>query len=160
MRSLVAVFAATLLAGACLGSESVGSTAADFTRNDLSGKPIHLADYQGRVVLLNFWATWCGPCLEEIPAFSHWQQQYGPAGLQVIGISMDNDEKPVQHFLLKTPLAYPVVLGDTALAKLYGGVLGLPLTYLIDAHGKIVARYLGGTDVKALEARIRKLLAR
>jgi cytochrome c biogenesis protein CcmG/thiol:disulfide interchange protein DsbE len=65
----------------------------------------------------------------------------------------------VQHFLDKTPLAYPVVMGDTALAKLYGGVLGLPLTYLIDAHGKIVARYLGGTDVKTVETRIKRMLA-
>jgi cytochrome c biogenesis protein CcmG, thiol:disulfide interchange protein DsbE len=159
MRRLVAVFAATLLAGAALAGGSAGGIAADFTRNDLSGHPVHLADFHGKVVLLNFWATWCGPCLEEIPAFSHWQQQYGPAGLQVIGVSMDDDEKPVQHFLQKTPLAYPVVMGDTALAKLYGGVLGLPMTYLIDAHGNIVARYLGGTDVKAVEVRIKKLLA-
>jgi cytochrome c biogenesis protein CcmG/thiol:disulfide interchange protein DsbE len=158
MRELVAVLAVTLLAGACCAGESAGGIAADFTRSDLSGNPVHLADYHGKVVLLNFWATWCGPCLEEIPAFSRWQQQYGPAGLQVIGVSMDDDEKPVQHFLKKTPLAYPVVMGDTALAKLYGGVLGLPLTYLIDAHGKIVAHYLGGTDVKAVEAKIKRLL--
>jgi thiol-disulfide isomerase/thioredoxin len=159
MRKFAVALAAMLLAGACLASGSVGATAADFTRNDLSGKPVHLADYQGKVVLLNFWATWCGPCLEEIPAFSHWQQQYGPAALQVIGVSMDDDEKPVQLFLKKTPLAYPVVMGDTALAKLYGGVLGLPMTYLIDAHGRIVARYLGGTDLMAVEAKIKRLLA-
>jgi cytochrome c biogenesis protein CcmG, thiol:disulfide interchange protein DsbE len=159
LKRLVAVIAAMLLAGACVASASVGGTAADFTRNDLSGKPVHLADYHGKVVLLNFWATWCGPCLEEIPAFSLWQQQYGPAGLQVIGVSMDDDEKPVQRFLKKTPVAYPVVMGDTALAKLYGGVLGLPLTYLIDAHGKIVARYQGAADVKAVQARIKRLLA-
>jgi thiol-disulfide isomerase/thioredoxin len=159
MRSLVALIAASLLAGACLASESAGGTAADFTRNDLSGNPVHLADYHGKVVLLNFWATWCGPCLEEIPIFSHWQQQYGTAGLQVIGISMDDDKRPVQHFLQKTPVAYPVVIGDTALGKLYGGVFGLPLTYLIDAHGKIVSRYLGGTDLAAVEAQIKRLLA-
>ena len=159
MRKLVAMFAATLLAGACCASESAGGIAADFTRNDLSGNPVHLADYHGKVVLLNFWATWCGPCLEEIPAFSRWQQQYGPAGLQVIGVSMDDDEKPVQHFLKKTPLAYPVVMGDSALAKLYGGVLGLPATYLVDAHGKIVAHYLGGADLSAVEAQIKHLLA-
>jgi cytochrome c biogenesis protein CcmG, thiol:disulfide interchange protein DsbE len=159
MRCLAALLAATLLAGACLAGGGAGGTAADFTRNDLSGNPVHLADYRGKIVLLNFWATWCGPCLEEIPSFSRWQKLYGPAGLQVIGVSMDDDEKPVQHFLQKTPLGYPVVLGDTALAKLYGGVFGLPLTFLIDAHGKIVARYLGGTDVKAVEAKIRHLSA-
>jgi cytochrome c biogenesis protein CcmG/thiol:disulfide interchange protein DsbE len=159
MRKLVAVLAATLLAGACLAGESAGGIAADFTRNDLSGNPVHLADYHGKVVLLNFWATWCGPCLGEIPEFSRWQQQYGPAGLQVIGVSMDDEEKPVRHYLKRTPLAYPVVMGDTALAKLYGGVLGLPLTYLIDGHGNIVARYLGGTDEKAVETKIKRLLA-
>ena len=148
-----------LLAGAGVASSGITGPAPDFTRDGPGGRPVHLADYRGRVVLLNFWATWCAPCLDEIPIFAHWQQQYGPAGLQVLGVSMDDDAKPVQRFLQKSPLAYPVVMGDTALAKLYGGVLGLPLTYLIDAHGRIAGRYQGEADLKSMQAQIRALLA-
>jgi thiol-disulfide isomerase/thioredoxin len=111
------------------------------------------------VVLLNFWATWCGPCLDEIPIFTRWQQQYGTGRLRILGVSMDDDAKPVQRFLQKTPLNYPIVIGDTVLAKQYGGVLGLPLTYLIDARGRIVARYSGEVDMKAVEADISGLVA-
>jgi cytochrome c biogenesis protein CcmG/thiol:disulfide interchange protein DsbE len=155
----VLLLAGALLAGAAVAGSGITGPAPDFTRDGLNGKPVHLANYRGRVVLLNFWATWCAPCLDEIPAFARWQQRYGPDGLQVIGISMDDDAKPVQRFLQKSPLAYPVVIGDTALAKLYGGVLGLPLTYLIDADGKIAGRYLGEADLKAMETQIRALLA-
>ena len=148
-----------LLAGASLASTGITGPAPDFTRDALGGGPVHLAGYRGKVVLLNFWATWCGPCLDEIPVFARWQQQYGPAGLQILGVSMDDDAKPVQRFLQKTPLDYPVVMGDTTLAKRYGGVLGLPVTYLVDAHGKIAGRYQGEADLKAIEAQIRALLA-
>lgn len=153
------VIVAVLLASASVGAAGVTGKAPEFTRNDLAGKPLNLADYRGKVVLLNFWATWCAPCLEEIPIFVGWQRQYGPAGLQILGVSMDDDATPVNRFLKKTPLDYPVMLGDTALAKLYGGVLGLPLTYLIDANGTIVSRYLGETDLKVMESRLKDLLA-
>jgi cytochrome c biogenesis protein CcmG/thiol:disulfide interchange protein DsbE len=159
MTRICALLAAVLLAGAMSAQAFGAGTAADFTRSDLSGNPVHLADYHGKVVLLNFWATWCGPCMEEIPVFARWQKQYGPAGLQVLGISMDDDEKSVQRYLQKTPLSYPIVMGDEALAKLYGGVLGLPLTYLIDANGKIAGRHLGGVDLAAVERQIKGLLA-
>jgi cytochrome c biogenesis protein CcmG/thiol:disulfide interchange protein DsbE len=158
MTRFAAMLAALLLAGA--GAAAAAEPPPDFTRADLNGNPIHLADYRGKVVLLNFWATWCGPCLAEIPVFARWQKQYGPQGLQVLGVSMDDDQKPVQHFLQKTPLDYPVIMGDTALAKLYGGVLGLPLTYLINPQGKVEGRYLGGTDLSAVETQIKRLLAR
>ena len=159
MTRFPATIAAIMLAGAMTGQALAAEAAADFTRDDLAGNPVHLANYHGKVVLLNFWATWCGPCMEEIPVFTRWQKQYGPSGLQVLGVSMDDDQKSVQGFLRKTPLSYPIVMGDTALAKLYGGVFGLPLTYLIDAHGKIASRYLGGTDLGALEGQIKGLLA-
>lgn len=162
MKRFAGRFAALLLSSALTGPAGAAGptgTAPDFTRADLKGNAVHLADYRGKVVLLNFWATWCGPCLDEMPVFARWQKQYGPQGLQVLGVSMDDDEAPVQRFLKKSPLDYPVILGDTALAKLYGGVLGLPLTYLIDAQGKVEGRYLGGTDLSAVETQIKRLLA-
>ncbi len=139
-------------------AHSKAKTAPDFTRSDLTGKPIHLSSYRGKVVLLNFWATWCEPCLAEIPRFSAWQKKYGAEGLQVLGVSMDDDSAPVQRVYRKYSLAYPVVMGDEHLGNLYGGVLGLPISYLIDPEGRIVVRYQGEPDLTQLEARIKALL--
>jgi len=132
----------------------------DFTRTDLDGRPLNLRSYRGRVVLLNFWATWCGPCLVEIPIFAAWQNTYRAAGLQVVGVSMDDDAAPVKRVYEKDHLNYPVAMGDAELGELFGGVLGLPLTYLIDPDGRVVGRYQGEPDLKQLEARIKSLLPR
>ena len=156
------VLAAALLV--CLTATAAAAPtpdlAPDFTRAAVDGSAVHLAGYRGRVVLLNFWATWCGPCLKEMPTFVAWQESFGTTKLQVIGVSMDDDAAPVRRFLKKTPLDYPVVMGDVALATEFGGVLGLPTSYLIDAEGRIVSRYVGETDLKALEAKIRELSSR
>jgi len=132
--------------------------APEFTRNDVAGKTVHLSDYRGKVVLLNFWATWCPPCLEEIPAFSAWQQKYGSDGLQVLGVSMDDDSAPVQRAVSKYHVVYPVVMSDESLVDLYGGVLGLPLSFIIDASGRIVARYQGKADLATMEKQLKALL--
>jgi cytochrome c biogenesis protein CcmG, thiol:disulfide interchange protein DsbE len=134
--------------------------APDFTRIDVAGKAIRLSSYRGKVVLLNFWATWCAPCLAEIPAFSGWQQKYGPEGLQILGVSMDDDSGPVKLAVHKYHVVYPVVMGDENLGELYGGVLGLPLSFIIDPSGRIVARYQGKSDLAQLEFRLKALLPR
>ena len=133
--------------------------APDFTRPALDGTPIRISALRGQVILLNFWATWCGPCQEEMPRFVHWQQAYGSQGLRVLGVSMDDDATPVRALAPKMHWNYPILMGDARLGRLYGGVLGLPVTYLIDRHGRIRARLEGATDLPALEARIRALLA-
>ena len=89
---------------------------------------MRLADFRGRVVLLNFWATWCAPCQIEMPRFSAWQARYGPEGLQVVGVSMDDEEAPVRSLVKKRKVDYPIVMGDEKLGLLYGGILGLPVT--------------------------------
>ncbi|WP_263365287.1 peroxiredoxin family protein [Edaphobacter bradus] len=132
--------------------------APDFTRTSLDGKTIRLSSYRGKLVLLNFWATWCGPCIAEIPRFSGWQTKYGPQGLEVIGVSMDDDASPVKKFVGKQQLTYPVVMGDEHLGELYGGVLGLPISYLISPEGKILARYQGETDLNKMETTLTSLL--
>jgi peroxiredoxin len=146
--------------GQAVAGTNVGEKAPDFSRTDLSGRLVRLADYRGKLLLLNFWASWCTPCLKEMPEFSNWQRTYGARGFQVIGVSMDDDAAPVERLLARKPVAYPILMGDAKFGELFGGVLGLPLSYLIDTQGRIVGRYQGGSDLSKIEARIRTLLAR
>lgn len=152
-----------LLAGASVATpttpHSSGSKVAPaFVKSDLHGKKVSLASYRGHVVLLNFWATWCAPCLSEMPRFVAWQNTYGSQGLQVIGVSMDDDAASAQKMDQKLQLNYPVVMGDEKLGDLYGGVMGLPITFLIDRSGKIRYRHQGLTDLKQIEGELKSLL--
>ena len=132
--------------------------APEFVRTDLNNKRIDLNAYRSKVVVLNFWATWCAPCQVEMPSFVAWQSKYGPRGLQVIGISMDDDPALARAAYLKLKLNYPVAMGDVKLGDLYGGVLGLPMTFLIDRHGKIRAEFQGETDLNKIESQLQSLL--
>jgi cytochrome c biogenesis protein CcmG/thiol:disulfide interchange protein DsbE len=138
----------------------VDRKAPDFARKDLSGARLELKSFRGRVVLLNFWATWCAPCQVDMPVFATWQQQYGADGFQMIAISMDDDAAPVRRLLSSLNLNYPVVMGDAKLGERYGGVLGLPLTYLIDRNGMVRGRFQGETDLKAIETQLKILLGK
>jgi thiol-disulfide isomerase/thioredoxin len=125
---------------------------------DLRHKKIELTSYRGKVVLLNFWATWCGPCLTEMPTFIEWQKQYGSEKFQVIGISMDDAAPEVIATVSKLKPNYPILMGDEHLGTAYGGVLGLPVTFLIDRAGNIHARYEGGADLRRIKEDVESLL--
>jgi cytochrome c biogenesis protein CcmG, thiol:disulfide interchange protein DsbE len=138
----------------------VGSTAAAFSVKGIDDKPVELASYNGKVVLLDFWATWCVPCQTEIPHFVEFQNLYGPKGFQVIGISMDDGPDPVRKFYQDYKMNYPVGMGTTDVATSYGGILGLPVTFLIDRDGKIAAKYIGLTDTAVIQQKLQTLLAK
>ncbi len=119
--------------------------APDFTLKDASGTPVKLSDLRGKVVLLNFWATWCGPCALEIPWFIEFEQQYKSRGLEVVGVSMDDEGwAAIKPFVASHKMNYRVLLGDDTVSQLYGGVEALPTTFIIDRNGKFAAApYVG-----------------
>ncbi|MFZ1134783.1 MAG: TlpA disulfide reductase family protein [Candidatus Korobacteraceae bacterium] len=136
------------------------NSAPNFTVNNIDGKKLSLSDYKGKVVLLDFWATWCTPCRAEIPHFVEMQEKYGPQGFQVIGISMDDDAKPVREFYQQYKMNYPVAVGDDKLADRFGGVMGLPVNFVIDREGRIHSKHLGATDVSVFDEEVTALLKR
>src|SRR5579862_2558785 len=114
------------------------SPAPDFSLQSLDGKTTHLSDFRGKAVLLNFWATWCGPCKIEMPWLVDMQKKYGPQGLQIVGVAMDDtDDKEIGEFAHKMGVNYIVLKGSEKVGDLYGGVDRLPLTYYLDRSGKI-----------------------
>jgi thiol-disulfide isomerase/thioredoxin len=137
----------------------VHTEAANFSVQDLNGHPLDLTAYRGKVVLLNFWATWCTPCRAEIPNFVQFQDSYGPQGLQIVGLSMDDDAKPVREFYQQFKMNYPVGMANDKIAQSYGGVLGLPVTFLIGRDGRVAAKYVGAVQVPTVEQEIKTLLA-
>jgi cytochrome c biogenesis protein CcmG, thiol:disulfide interchange protein DsbE len=132
--------------------------APDFTLPQLDGGELRLSSYRGKVVLLDFWATWCAPCREEIPGFIELQRKYSSRGLQVIGVSMDDSPEPVHVFYQEFKINYPIVLGNAKTGELYGGVLGLPIAFLIARDGHIYAKHMGATNTSVLEKEIQTLL--
>jgi peroxiredoxin len=134
------------------------SLAPDFSLPDLTGEKLDLSSYRGKVVLLDFWATWCDSCREEIPRFVELQKKYGDQGMQIIGVSMDDGPEPVREFHRRFKMNYPVVMGNAKTGELYGGVLGLPIAFLIGRDGRISAKHTGATDIRVIEKEIVNLL--
>jgi len=132
--------------------------APDFTLPTLDGQEVRLSSYRGKVVLLDFWATWCDPCREETPHFVQLQKTYGDRGLQIIGISMDDSPEPVRPFYQQFHMNYPVVMGTAKTGELYGGILGLPTAFLIGRDGRIDAKLTGATDAAVFEKNVKKLI--
>jgi len=133
--------------------------APDFTLEKLNGGNLKLSDLRGKAVLLNFWATWCGPCKIETPWLVEMQSQYGNQGLQVVGVAMDDSGKDeISKFAKDMGVNYPVLLGKEAVGEEYGGVPALPESFFIGRDGKIVDRIIGLKGKAEIEDAIKKAL--
>jgi peroxiredoxin len=144
---------------AAVKPEKERKLAPDFSLKDSSGKTVKLSEYRGKVVLLNFWATWCGPCKIEIPWFIDFQQQYKDRDLVVLGISMDEDGwTSVKPYVEQKKINYRVAIGTEELSTLYGGVDALPTTFMIDRAGRIASTHLGLVSKSEYQTEIQDLL--
>jgi cytochrome c biogenesis protein CcmG/thiol:disulfide interchange protein DsbE len=140
-----------------------------FTLEDLNGRKVSLASYKGKAVLINFWATWCGPCKVETPWLVQLRNQYAPQGFEVLGVSTDDldadnkkllaeEKQEVAKFAEQMKMPYPVLLAGDTLSKPYGGLDALPTSFFVDRSGKVVATQLGLTSREDIENNIRKAL--
>lgn len=166
-RLALAALLALLLWGCSNVSRSSGDlrstkerkAAPAFTLKDSSGAAVKLADYKGKVVLLNFWATWCGPCQIEIPWFIEFEQKYRDRDFAVLGVSFDDDGWiSVRPYMTTHKINYRVMIGSDHLSQLYGGVDALPTSFIIDRSGRIAATHVGLVDKRDYQNEILKLL--
>ena len=132
----------------------------NFTLKDVDGKDVKLASLKGKVVLLDFWATWCGPCKIEIPWFIEFQNKYGKDGLQVVGVSIDDTVDKLKPYVAQMKMNYMVLQGldQDALQDAYGPLFGIPVTIVISRDGKMCAKHVGLSSKDRFEAEIKSLL--
>jgi cytochrome c biogenesis protein CcmG/thiol:disulfide interchange protein DsbE len=146
-----------------------GKPAPAFTLEDLSGKKVSLADYHGKAVMLNFWATWCGPCEDEIPWLVEFPQKYAGQGFEILGISSDDldlddktklagEKQEIKQFVDKHNISYPILLNGESITRPYGGVDALPSSFFVDPSGVVVASTVGLVSKDELEANIQKAM--
>jgi peroxiredoxin len=140
-------------------ADAKGKQAPDFILQDLEGKQVKLSDFRGKAVLLNFWATFCGPCKVEMPWLVELQKQYGPQGLQIVGVALDDAGKDaIEKFTKEMGVNYTILQGKDDVGDAYGAV-GLPATFYIDRNGKIIDSVLGLVSRSEIEDDIKKTLA-
>jgi cytochrome c biogenesis protein CcmG/thiol:disulfide interchange protein DsbE len=175
-RLLASVVKGELVAGAAgeapqYLSPLKGQAAPAFTLEDLSGKKVSLASYKGKAVLINFWATWCGPCKIETPWLIDLRNHYATEGFEILGISADDidrgdpqklsdEKKEIARFVQQMHMPYPVLIDGDSISTPYGGLDALPASFFVDRNGTVVAAQLGLTSKDEIEANIRKALGK
>lgn len=144
------------------GETSTKMMAPNFTLNSINGEKVSLADYKGKVVLIDFWATWCGPCRKGIPDLVELKNTYGEKGFEIIGISVDesNTIANVKPFAKDFKINYPVVYTDQQTPGKYGGIQYIPTSFVVDKNGYIVSKHVGFVEksqlVKEIESQLNK----
>lgn len=130
----------------------------NFTLSSLDGVEMSLLDFKGRVIIMDFWATWCGPCEVEIPSFVELQEEYGEKGLQILGVSLDRGGKEdLINFCDNLNINYPILIGNNALANKFG-VQAIPTTYIIDREGNLFKKYIGVRGKEVFKNDIEQLI--
>ena len=159
MKTPIRVLVVLTLSCVLMSLALAADPAPNFKLSTMDGKTIELKQLVGKAVVVNFWATWCGPCRREIPSMIKIYEKYKARGLEIVGISLDrggwNDLKP---FLAKTPIAYPIVLGGEPEAKAYGGIEGIPTTFFVDRKGNIVSKTVGSMQEADFEKAVKSIL--
>ena len=149
----------SLVPSAQAAEASPSITAPAWELKDVDGKTVKSSDFAGKVVVLDFWATWCPPCKAEIPGFVELQKQYGDKGLVIVGVSLDEQgPEVVTPFMNQFSINYPVVMGDAKIVQAFGGIRGIPTTFVIDRSGKIVSGHVGFAPKETFEKEIVPLL--
>ncbi|HOL67230.1 MAG TPA: TlpA disulfide reductase family protein [bacterium] len=156
MRPIVVFL--VVAAGLLMAAEKAGQVAPDFALPSLEGKTIKLPDYPGKVVVLNFWASWCPPCRREIPDFARVHKAYREKGVVFIGIAVDRDTEAIKKIVSTNGVEYPIVLGDAKVQSLYGGINAVPTTFFVDGQGKIADKRVGALSQEELEGILNSLL--
>jgi peroxiredoxin len=148
----------TLSLHATFSRQEPAPLAPELSLTDLDGRTLSPSSLSGKVVVVNFWAAWCGPCAREVPEFVALQGKYQDQGLQVIGVSIDDSASELRTFCRRTRMNYPVVVGSQSIAQAYGGILGLPTTLIINREGRVQRKLTGSTDFASLEQEVAGLL--
>ena len=139
-------------------SISKGKIAPDFSLKTLKGNTVNLSDFKGKVIIIDFWATWCPPCRAEIPHFVSLYEKYRDEGFQMLGVVLDKNKASIEDFAKEYKINYPLLIPDEKILKDYGPIIYIPTTFLISGDGRIYKRYIGYQDKSVFEEDLRTLL--
>jgi len=160
-RLLIVSMVALIIAGCSRGDsgQSASGGAPDFKLPAVDGSMVSMSDYLGKVVLVDFWATWCPPCQEMIPILSRLHKAYSEKGLVILGVSLDNEGlAALGTFVHEKMIPYKVVMGDRRISNAFGGVSSIPTLYIVDREGRLVRKLTGAHTYGELEEQVKKYL--
>jgi thiol-disulfide isomerase/thioredoxin len=142
-----------------IGSAATAIPAPAFSLPDLEGNRVELSQFRGKVLVIDFWATWCPPCREAIPELVAMKKKYGPQGFDIVGISLDeNPARVIPPFVEQFGINYPIVVANAEVSTAFGGIFGLPTTFIVDRNGNIAQRYIGYVDPAVIARDVEALL--